>query len=51
MSLHQEEEVREAIIVQPFLDSPTINEPGHWVDVNINNQGVEGIMSYILEVI
>lgn len=49
--VHQDEGTREAVVVEPFLDSPTVNQPGHWVDVNIDNQGAEGIPSYILEVI
>jgi hypothetical protein len=48
---HQNEGTREAIVVQVFSGSPTVNQVGHWVDVNINNQGLEGIPSYILEVL
>lgn len=46
----QDEETRSAVVVQPFPDQPTVNKPGHWVDVNIENRGPEGMPSYILEV-
>lgn len=49
--VHQNEETREGIVVKPFPENPTVNHPGHWVDVNIQQQGPEGIPSYILEVI
>ena len=49
--VHQEEGTRRAVVVKPFLDSPTVNAPGHWVDVNIDNAGPEGMPSYILEVV
>ena len=48
--VHQDEETRMAVVVAPFPDSPTVNAPGHWVDVNIDNAGPEGMPSYILEV-
>lgn len=48
--IHQIEEQRTAEVVEIFLDSPTINQPGYWVDV-MEGEYVEGIMSYILEVI
>jgi hypothetical protein len=49
--VHQLEGVRKAIVGTPFPDAPTTNESGHWVDVNINNAGLEGIPSYLLEVV
>ena len=51
VKVHQEEGIREAIVIEPFPDNPTSGQPGHWVDINIENGGVEGMMSYILEVI
>lgn len=48
--VHQPEETREAIVIETFPDNPTI-ELGHWVDININNTGIEGMPSYLLEVI
>jgi len=49
--VHQDEGTRKAVVVEPFPDNPTVNAPGHWVDVNIDNAGPEGIPSYILEVV
>lgn len=49
--VHQDEETRKAIVVKIFPDNPTVNFPGHWVDVIINDFGPEGIPSYILEVV
>lgn len=49
--VHQEEETREAVVLKPFPDAPTKNQEGHWVDINIDNQGAEGMPSYILEVV
>ena len=51
VKVHQEEGIREAIVIEPFPDNPTENQSGYWVDINIENGGVEGMMSYILEVI
>jgi hypothetical protein len=48
--VHQDEGTRSAVVVAPWPDKPIVNHPGHWVDVNIDNQGPEGIPSYILEV-
>ena len=47
--VHQEEGQRTAQVVMPFPDSPTVNQPGWWVDID-SGDGVEGMMSYILEV-
>lgn len=47
---NNKEGIRTAVVVQPFPDSPTVNAPGHWVDIDIDKQGVEGMPSYILEV-
>lgn len=33
-----------------ITDHKTVNQPGIWVDVSINNQGGSGIPSYIIEV-
>ncbi len=49
--VHQDEGIRGAVVVKPLPDNPTVNAPGHWVDVNIDNAGAEGIPSYILEVV
>ena len=49
--VHQDDVTREALVVEPFPNTPTVNAPGHWVDVNIGGRGVEGMMSYILEVL
>lgn len=48
--VHQEEGQRTAQVVEAFPDSPTVNEPGCWVDID-GGDGVEGMMSYILEVV
>ncbi len=34
-----------------MTDSYTLNEPGYWVDVCIDNQGPEGMPSYMLEIV
>jgi len=49
--VHQDSGTRRAVVVEPFPVSPTVNAPGHWVDVNIDNAGPEGMPSYILEVV
>lgn len=49
--VHQDGRTRRAVVVEPFPDNPTVNAPGHWVDININNEGIEGMPSYILEVV
>lgn len=48
--VHNDEGTREAVVVKPFANNPTVNAPGHWVDVNIDNTGPQGMPSYILEV-
>ena len=50
--VHQEEEVSTAWIVDTFADRPikTKHQPGYWIDIN-KGDGIEGMMSYILEVI
>ena len=55
--VYQEEGFRSGTVIDTFEDEPvaTTNEKGHWVDVEIEDpikgkEGVEGIMSYILEV-
>lgn len=50
--VHQEEEISTAEVVNTFKSnpSPTTNEPGYWVDIN-KGDGVQGMMSYILEVL
>lgn len=50
MLVHQEEEIRRAKVIEPLLDSPTVNYPGYWVDID-SGDGIEGMMSYILEVV
>jgi len=47
---HYDDGTRHGIVVKPFPDNPTINSPGHWVDISIENAGPEGVPSYILEV-
>lgn len=48
--VHQDDGVREAVVVAPFLDCPTVNQPGFWVDID-DGQGVTGMPSYLLEVL
>ena len=48
--VHQDEGDSVAAVVEPFADCPTVNSPGHWVDID-KGEGVEGMMSYILEVL
>jgi len=48
--VHQEEGQRMAQVVEPFPNNPTVNQPGWWVDID-SGDGVEGMMSYILEVV
>ena len=48
--VHQEEGPRKAMVVEPFPENPTVNRPGWWVDIEDDN-GIEGMMSYILEVV
>ena len=45
-----EEKPKKAKVVNIFLDNSTINEPGYWVDID-DGSGVQGVMSYIIEVI
>ena len=47
--IHQDDGTRTALVVQLFDDCPTVNQAGWWVDVD-GGDGVEGMMSYILEV-
>lgn len=39
----------EAVVSDIFLDRPTVNRDGVWVDINTDD-GKTGIMSYLLEV-
>lgn len=48
--VHQEEGKRTAQVVEPLPGNPTVNEPGYWVDID-GGDGIEGMMSYILEVV
>lgn len=48
--VNQDEGIVRAVVVELFPDNPTTNEKGFWVDVDAG-KGVEGIMSYILQVI
>jgi len=48
--IHQEDKTRKAVVVEVFMDNPTVKEKGFWVDVKTYDEGIEGIMSYILEV-
>ena len=45
---HFTEEPPKDGVVGALLDSPTVNEPGYWVDVDLGC-GLEGMPSYILE--
>lgn len=47
--VHQDEGDSIATVVETFSECPTVVSPGHWVDIN-KGEGVEGMMSYILEV-
>lgn len=47
--VHQDDNTHKAVVIEPFPDNPTVNAPGHWVDINYG-RGPEGMMSYILEV-
>ena len=55
--VHQNDFVSEAIVIDDFTDNPpTKVQPGWWVDIEKCNdyvmyKGVEGFMSYALEVI
>ena len=48
--VHQEDGVSHGVVVETMEDSPTVNEPGHWVDI-YRGDGLEGMMSYCLEVV
>lgn len=48
--VHQDDGDHDATVLEPFEDCPTVNERGHWVDID-KGEGVEGMMSYILEVL
>jgi len=48
--VHQDDGDSMATVVEPFEECHTVNSPGHWVDID-KGEGVEGMMSYILEVI
>jgi len=50
VTVYQDEGPREATVVGVSTDQPTKNQPGFWVDID-DGSGVEGMMSYILEVI
>lgn len=51
--VHQDDQIRDATVVEVFPGSPTVNSDGHWVDVSFDEDNglVDGIMSYICEVI
>ncbi len=46
----QDEETTTGVVAEVMSDSPTVNEVGHWVDIN-RGEGLEGMMSYVLEVL
>ena len=48
--VYQEDRIRTARVVEPFFDCPTAEKSGWWVDID-DGTGIEGVMSYILEVI
>ena len=48
--VYSDKGTREAVVIKPYPGAPTVNAPGHWVDVTINNEGAEGMPSYLLEV-
>lgn len=47
--VHQDDGFHIATVIEPFEDCPTVNKPGHWVDID-KGYGAEGMMSYILDV-
>jgi len=47
--IHHEDLDRIGTVVKVFPELSTVNQPGHWVDVDAG-LGHEGIPSYILEV-
>ena len=51
VNIHSDEGVRKAIVVEVFDATPTANRKGHWVDVNINEEGPQGMPSYLMEVV
>ena len=48
--VHQDEGPRISKVVDISDPVPTLNSPGWWVDID-SGDGVEGMMSYILEVL
>lgn len=48
--IFQEEGIRRAKVIEPFPDVPTVLHPGWWVDIDFGD-GIQGMMSYILEVV
>ena len=48
--VHQDH-TTEAVVIQPFPRNPTVTRPGCWVDIEKGNEGVEGMPSFILEVV
>lgn len=49
--VHQDAGPREAKVVEIFPDHPTKSQPGFWVSLLwVDGSGLEGMMSYILEV-
>lgn len=49
--VHQDEGDSFATVHDVFPDAPTVNERGHWVDIEKDaHEGLEVMMSYILEV-
>lgn len=52
VKVHQEEEVSLATVMDISNPVPTKRSNGYWVDIEKDDkQGLEGMMSYILEVV
>lgn len=46
---YTEEKPKKSKVIEVFSNNPTLSEIGFWVDVD-DGSGVEGIMSYMIEV-
>lgn len=47
---HSDVGTEEVTVVDIFLDRPTLNQVGYWIDIR-SEHGVEGVPSYCLEVV
>ena len=48
--VRQDDGISYATVIKPMPDQPTVNQEGHWVDIN-KGGGIEGMPSYLLEVV